>query len=161
MAESTVVEKDGFRIVAGASPEFFPFVVVFAPNGTVAMNHSGDPYCTDVQEMIAIGVKKVDWLCDYRRIAPHQQKVVLEQSVEYIARSFNISLDVAYGWKVVATMGMGNVHHALFADQWWCSTQIYESNAMSSLIKIRIACKPNQKLVADLVPLGRQLNNQS
>lgn len=157
---STEIKRNGFSIVAGALPSHRPFVMVYTPNGTVAMNHYGDPYCTDVQEMLAVGERKVDFLCDFERLEPHHRELVARQSVEYIAKSFNISLDVAYGWKVVATMGMGNVRYDLFAGQWWCSTQIYESNAMSSLIEIRIARKPNQKLLADLVLLGQQLNNQ-
>ena len=46
----------------------------------------------------------------------------------------------------------------LFSDQWFYSTQCYESNCSKNrLIKVCLGNLPNRKLVDDLVKLGHEI----
>jgi hypothetical protein len=97
------VKLNGFTIVAAARPSHNPYVTVYAPNGTVALQtYHEDWYCDNVQELIAIGQAKVAELCDFYRLPPHHRALVAGHTADYIAKSFNISPETAEEWKGLA-----------------------------------------------------------
>jgi len=101
---TTEIKLNGFTIVAAARPSHSPYVTVYAPNGTVALQtYSKNWYCDDVQELVAIGRKCVEGLCDFERLAFHQKAMVVGKSVGEVAKSFNIGVEVASAWKELAS----------------------------------------------------------